>query len=72
MGVFIGSCVCPLALAIMSKHANKWGCIMGAISGLLLGLMSWLVTAATLNNGSVTIDTTFQEYASDEHSCAKR
>lgn len=30
MGVVLGGAVCPIALAIMSSKANKWGCICGA------------------------------------------
>lgn len=29
-GVVLGGAVCPIALAIMSSKANKWGCIAGA------------------------------------------
>lgn len=53
---------CAVALGIMSRRANKWGCIAGAWAGLILGVMAWLVAAAKLNNGSVTIETTGQDY----------
>jgi len=62
MGCIIGSAVCPVALAIMSTRANKWGCIGGAWSGLCAGLTAWLVTTATLNDGEITIATTGADY----------
>jgi hypothetical protein len=62
MGCIIGSAVAPIAMGIMSQRANKWGCIAGAWIGLACGLIAWLVTAATLNGGSLTIETTGQDY----------
>lgn len=62
MGCIIGSAVCPVALAIMSTRANKWGCIGGAWSGLFAGLIAWLVTTATLNDGEISIATTGADY----------
>ncbi|ORY91551.1 urea transporter [Leucosporidium creatinivorum] len=62
MGVVLGGAVCPIALSIMSSKANKWGCVCGAWIGLAFGIIAWLVTASTLNNGEVNIDTTFQDY----------
>lgn len=49
MGVILGSGVCPIALAITWKKANKWGCIGGAIAGFVAGVVAWLVTTAKLN-----------------------
>lgn len=49
MGVILGSAVCPIALAITWKKANKWGCIGGSIAGFVAGIVAWLVTTAKLN-----------------------
>jgi len=62
MGSLIGSAVAPVALGIMSRRANKWGCIGGAWAGLVMGIVAWLVTAATLNDGKLTVETTGQDY----------
>lgn len=62
MGCIIGSAVCPVALAIMSPRANKWGCIGGAWSGLCAGLIAWLVTTASLHDGELSIATTGADY----------
>lgn len=62
MGTLIGSAVAPVALGIMSKRANRLGCITAAWTGLALGLTAWLVTAATLNDGVINIETTGQDY----------
>jgi len=62
MGVILGSAVVPIALAITWKKANKWGCIAGAISGFFIGLIAWLVTTATLNNGVINVTTSGGDY----------
>ena len=62
MGVLLGSAVVPIALAITWRKANKWGCIGGAIAGLLLGIVAWLVTAATRHDGVLTVETTGGDY----------
>lgn len=55
MGVILGSAVVPIALCVTWKKANKWGCIIGAIAGFLLGVMAWLVATAGLNNGDINV-----------------
>ena len=55
MGVFLGSAVVPIALAITWKKANKWGCIGGAIAGFVAGIIAWLVTTATLNDNVIDV-----------------
>jgi len=62
MGVILGSAVVPIALAITWKKANKWGCIAGAISGFCMGLIAWLVTTATLNDGVINVTTSGGDY----------
>ena len=55
MGVFLGSAVVPIALAITWNKANKWGCIGGAIAGFVVGIIAWLVTTATLNDDVINV-----------------
>lgn len=62
MGVLLGSAVLPIALAIMSKSANKWCCIAGAWAGVVCGVIAWLVATSTLNNGVISVETTFGNY----------
>lgn len=57
MGVLLGSAVVPIALSITWKKANKWGCIAGAIVGLCVGVMAWLVTTSQLNEGVIDVIT---------------
>ncbi|KAK4331762.1 Urea active transporter [Rhodotorula toruloides] len=62
MGVIIGAAVVPVAMGIMWSKANRWACTIGAICGTSSGIIGWLVTAATLNDGAITMETTFQDY----------
>jgi len=62
MGVFLGSAVVPIALAITWKKANKWGCIGGAIAGFVVGIIAWLVTTATLNDNVINVVTSGGDY----------
>ncbi|KAF8518646.1 urea transporter [Hysterangium stoloniferum] len=57
MGVILGSAVVPIALCVTWKKANKWGCIGGAVVGLVLGIMSWLIATATLNDHAINVTT---------------
>lgn len=56
MGVILGSAVVPIALCVTWKKANKMGCMLGAISGFFLGVMSWLVATATLNDNAINVN----------------
>jgi SSS family transporter len=62
MGVFLGSAVVPIALAITWSKANKWGCIGGAIAGFVMGIIAWLVTTATLNDNVINVVTSGGDY----------
>ena len=55
MGVILGSGVAPIALCITWSKANKWGCIGGSIAGFAAGVIAWLVTTATLNDGVINV-----------------
>lgn len=55
MGVLLGSAVVPIALCITWKRANKWGCMSGAVVGLICGIIAWLVATSTLNGGNINV-----------------
>ncbi|KAG1876103.1 urea transporter [Suillus tomentosus] len=55
MGVILGSAVCPIALCITWKKANKVGCISGALVGFAAGIIAWLVTTSTLNQKVINV-----------------
>ncbi|KAF8587633.1 Na+/solute symporter [Ramaria rubella] len=57
MGVILGSGVMPIALCVTWKKANKWGCVVGALTGFGLGLVAWLITTAKLNDGVINVNT---------------
>lgn len=62
MGVVIGAGVVPIALAIMWSRANRYACAGGAVFGTSSALVGWLVATATLNNGTINLETTLQDY----------
>ncbi|EPT04820.1 hypothetical protein FOMPIDRAFT_1156291 [Fomitopsis schrenkii] len=62
MGVVLGAAVVPIACCITWRKANKWGCIAGAVTGFCCGVIAWLVTTSTLNNGVINVTTTFGDY----------
>lgn len=62
MGTLLGSAVVPIALCITWKKANKIACCAGAVAGLALGIMAWIITAAKLNGGVLNVETTGQDY----------
>ena len=55
MGVILGSAVVPIALCISWSKANKWGCVLGAVSGFFSGIIAWLVTTSSLNNNIINV-----------------
>jgi SSS family transporter len=57
MGVILGSAVVPIALGVTWSKANKWGCILGSIAGFFAGIIAWLVTTSTLNDGVIDVVT---------------
>ncbi|EJD07865.1 urea transporter [Fomitiporia mediterranea MF3/22] len=57
MGVILGSAVFPAALCVTWSKANKSGCIAGAIAGFCAGIIAWLVTTSSLNNGVINVTT---------------
>ncbi len=57
MGVLIGSAVIPIAYCLVWSKCTANAAIIGAVSGLCLAVMSWLVTAKCLY-GELTLTTT--------------
>ncbi|KAK9819508.1 hypothetical protein WJX74_001443 [Apatococcus lobatus] len=61
MGVLIGSAVVPIACCLLWRKTSCAAAMTGAIAGLLLGLVSWLVYAA-VGYGGVNQDALFEDY----------
>ncbi len=57
MGVIIGSAVIPIAYCLVWSKCTATAAITGAVSGLCLAVMSWLVTAKCLY-GEITLTST--------------
>jgi len=45
MGIFVGPAVCPAAMAILMEKANGTWCTLGAVGGLIGGIITWVVAA---------------------------
>jgi Na+/proline symporter len=56
-GVLIGSAVMPIAFMLLWRKANAIGAILGAISGCVLGIITWLSVTKS-EYGRVNLDTT--------------
>lgn len=57
MGIIIGSSVIPITMALVWKKTNKNAIIAGALTGLSLGICTWMVTAYTIY-GEISIHST--------------
>lgn len=57
MGVLIGSAVLPIAFMLLWRKANAIGAILGAVSGCVLGIITWL-SVTSIEYGRVNLDTT--------------
>ncbi len=57
MGIFIGPAVVPIALTVSWKKASGGSVTLGALLGLIAGVLSWLATAWILY-GQLSITTT--------------
>ncbi|KAI4312952.1 hypothetical protein MLD38_037736 [Melastoma candidum] len=57
MGVIIGSAVIPIAFMLLWRKANSFGAILGATSGCVLGIVTWL-SVAKIEYGRVDLDST--------------
>merc|ERR1711964_160511 len=56
MGVFIGSAVGPASFAILMERANGTFIALGAVGGLVLGVLAWTLQAKS-EFGEITIET---------------
>lgn len=57
MGILIGSAVVPISLSLLWTRTNRYAATAGAVAGLIVGVSSWLVSAA-LMYGDITVSTT--------------
>jgi SSS family transporter len=62
MGIIIGSAVFPIAASITWAKTSAFAAITSAAVTLPLAIMTWLITAARLNNGLIDLTTTGQNY----------
>lgn len=62
MGIIIGSAVFPIACSITWAKTSAFAAITSAVVTLPLAIMTWLITAAKLNNGLIDLTTTGQNY----------
>jgi len=62
MGIIIGSAVFPIACALTWAKCSAFAAITSTLIGTPAAIITWLVTASTLNDGKLTIDTTGQDY----------
>lgn len=49
-------------MCITWKRCNGTGAVVGAITGFCSAIIGWLVCTAKLNDGVITVETTFQDY----------
>lgn len=63
MGIIIGPAVVPVFYAVTWRKQPKIAMMVAPVVGLVCGVVAWLVTAATLNDGVVNIETTGTIYA---------
>jgi hypothetical protein len=52
----------PIALCITWRKTNGTGAVVGAIVGFVAAIAGWIGITASLNNGVITVDTTFGDY----------
>jgi len=62
MGIIIGSAVFPIAMALVWKKVSRVAAITSVCVGCPLAIMTWMITAATLNDGVIDLKTTGQDY----------
>ncbi|WFD32137.1 hypothetical protein MSPP1_003182 [Malassezia sp. CBS 17886] len=61
MGIIVAPGVGPIFLSIVWKNTNRLGCVVGMVTGLVLGIFTWLITAYGCYN-EVTVATTNEQY----------
>lgn len=61
MGVIIGSAVIPVSCVLMSSKVTGQAAISGAVGGLFLGVLTWILVANG-ESGEVTVDSLGGDY----------
>ncbi|KAG2494461.1 hypothetical protein HYH03_007513 [Edaphochlamys debaryana] len=62
MGIVIGSAVFPIAASLTWAKCSATAAVASALITTPLAIMTWLITAAKLNDGTINLDTTGQDY----------
>lgn len=62
MGTIIGCAVVPVACCVTWRKTNGTAAVAGAVLGFVAGVAGWLSITAKLNNGVISVDTTFGDY----------
>ncbi|KXZ51617.1 hypothetical protein GPECTOR_12g581 [Gonium pectorale] len=62
MGIVIGSAVFPIAASLTWAKCSATAACVSAVVTTPLAIMTWLITAAKLNDGVLNLDTTGQDY----------
>ncbi len=62
MGIVIGSAVFPIAASLTWAKCSATAAVTSAVVTTPLAIMTWLITAAKLNDGVINLDTTGQDY----------
>lgn len=62
MGIVIGSAVFPIACCLTWKKCSAFAAVTSSCVGMPLAVMTWLVTAAALNDGKIDLATTGQDF----------
>ncbi|CDR99935.1 hypothetical protein [Sporisorium scitamineum] len=60
-GIIIAPAVVPIFCGLVWKRTNKIACLVAMLAGVVCGIITWLVTAATLE-GEVTVASTGKDY----------
>jgi hypothetical protein len=61
-GCIIGCAVVPVACCVSWRRCNGRFAVAGAIIGFITAISGWLGVTSALNNGVITVETTFQDY----------
>ncbi len=62
MGIVIGSAVFPIAASLTWAKCSATAACVSAVVTTPLAIMTWLITAAKLNDGKIDLETTGQDY----------
>ncbi|KIW64538.1 hypothetical protein PV04_09464 [Phialophora macrospora] len=62
VGCVLGSAAPIVCLAMRSRTASKWWCFAAIWIGLFCAMASWFAVAGCLNDGTISVETTGQDY----------